>query len=423
MLNRLAELAVRFNPQIQRALRLTYPFIFLDECQDTTPAQYDFLRSVFGRPSTTVTAVGDGKQSIMRWAGAMHNAFGELEKDFGAQVFPLRMNYRSSEALIEIQHVIACVLDEGAILPGSGNDETVDGSPCQIWRFDTQAEEAREVGDWIANDISCSARRPSDYALLARQKTEDFESRFADELGRHGIAVRNDSLRIGHTTLQDLLVDETAVLFVNLIRLAVTRRNPRIWAQTYASMTAIRGVDMIDDVASRHVSDEVSALVQELREWLRSHPPSADDADGLLDLLFNRVGRDPVKRTFLTYRSAEAFAIAENALRERLSQTAGSSLDWIGACDSFQGVNAVPLMTVHKSKGLEYHTVIFLGIDDSQWWAHRPGQFDGLALFFVGLSRAEQRAMFTFCPERGERQNVNDLYGLLQQANVTETRL
>ena len=27
----------------------------------------------------------------------------------------------------------------------------------------------------------------------------------------------------------------------------------------------------------------------------------------------------------------------------------------------FEGVNSLPLMTIHKSKGLEYHTVIFLG--------------------------------------------------------------
>jgi hypothetical protein len=31
--------------------------------------------------------------------------------------------------------------------------------------------------------------------------------------------------------------------------------------------------------------------------------------------------------------------------------------------------------------------------------------------------------MFTFCPERGDRQKVHDLYDLLQQAGVTETRL
>ena len=32
-----------------------------------------------------------------------------------------------------------------------------------------------------------------------------------------------------------------------------------------------------------------------------------------------------------------------------------------------EGVDQVPLMTVHKSKGLEFHTMIFVGLDDEAW--------------------------------------------------------
>ena len=42
-INRLAELLLRANPHIRRALIATYPFVFVDEFQDTTYAQYDFL--------------------------------------------------------------------------------------------------------------------------------------------------------------------------------------------------------------------------------------------------------------------------------------------------------------------------------------------------------------------------------------------
>lgn len=69
MLNRLAELMIRTSPELQRALQATYPFVFIDEFQDTTYAQYSFLKSVFARHGTTVTAVGDRKQRIMGWAG------------------------------------------------------------------------------------------------------------------------------------------------------------------------------------------------------------------------------------------------------------------------------------------------------------------------------------------------------------------
>src|SRR3989344_2421929 len=47
MFNRLAELLLRTRPQILRSLQLTYPFVFVDEFQDTTHGQYDFLLSAF----------------------------------------------------------------------------------------------------------------------------------------------------------------------------------------------------------------------------------------------------------------------------------------------------------------------------------------------------------------------------------------
>jgi superfamily I DNA/RNA helicase len=94
--NRLAELLLRANPHIRRALRATYPFVFVDEFQDTTYAQYDFLLSAFADSRTVVTAVGDDKQRIMGWAGARLDAFQRFEEDFRAVRIPLLFNFRSS---------------------------------------------------------------------------------------------------------------------------------------------------------------------------------------------------------------------------------------------------------------------------------------------------------------------------------------
>jgi superfamily I DNA/RNA helicase len=76
-------------------------------------------------------------------------------------------------------------------------------------------------------------------------------------------------------------------------------------------------------------------------------------------------------------------------------------------------------MTVHKSKGLEYDTIIFLGLDDNSWWSRQAGDVEGLSTFFVALSRAMQRAIFTYCEGRG-RERVADLYQLLTDAGVPE---
>jgi len=133
--NRLAELLLRSNSHIRRALRVTYPFVFVDEFQDTTYAQYDFLLSAFSEGSTTVTVVGDDKQKIMTWAGAKPDVFRVFEENFAATRIPLTFNFRSSPDLVHIQHVVALALD-GEVVPGvSQTVRTVDGDVAQVALF------------------------------------------------------------------------------------------------------------------------------------------------------------------------------------------------------------------------------------------------------------------------------------------------
>ncbi len=132
MLNRLAELLLRARPQIARALHATYPFVFVDEFQDTTHAQYDFLVSAFSNPRITVTAVGDDKQRIMVWAGARIDAFNRFERDFAAKRVPLLFNFRSSPDLVRIQHIVAQALDAGSTETIPQSERQVDGDVAQF---------------------------------------------------------------------------------------------------------------------------------------------------------------------------------------------------------------------------------------------------------------------------------------------------
>jgi superfamily I DNA/RNA helicase len=75
-------------------------------------------------------------------------------------------------------------------------------------------------------------------------------------------------------------------------------------------------------------------------------------------------------------------------------------------------------MTIHKSKGLEYHTVIFVGLDDGAWWSFAGDQVEGTAGFFVAFTRAKQRVVFTYCARRGALTKIATLYRLLSEAGV-----
>ena len=88
-------------------LEQRYQHVLVDEFQDTTYAQYSFLKSVFAREGTIVTVVGDRKQRIMGWAGALTDAFAEFDHDFDAEPFELTWNFRSTRELVELQHRFA----------------------------------------------------------------------------------------------------------------------------------------------------------------------------------------------------------------------------------------------------------------------------------------------------------------------------
>ena len=93
MINRLVKLLLQSNSYIHKALQMTYPFVFLDEFQDTTYAQYDLLQTAFATRLAVFTAVGDDKQRIMGWAGAMPDAFTRFEADFAASRVSLLSNW------------------------------------------------------------------------------------------------------------------------------------------------------------------------------------------------------------------------------------------------------------------------------------------------------------------------------------------
>ena len=48
--------------------------------------------------------------------------------------------------------------------------------------------------------------------------------------------------------------------------------------------------------------------------------------------------------------------------------------DWQKAIDNFLGLNSIPIMTIHKSKGLEYSAVYFIGLEDSAFWNFKTNQ-------------------------------------------------
>lgn len=168
MIGRLAELLLRANPMARDALRPTYSHLFMDEFQDTTQVQYDLVRTIFFGTDTTITAVGDNKQQIMRWAMAMDDPFAAFDADFAGKRTALYNNYRSSPELVRIQHILAQALDARAVEPISKTAVTIAGDSCAIWDFSTPEVEAVRLAAFVASEMKTHDLGPRDFVLLVR---------------------------------------------------------------------------------------------------------------------------------------------------------------------------------------------------------------------------------------------------------------
>ena len=420
-LNRLAELAIRTNAQLGRALRMTYPFVFVDEFQDTTYAQYDFLSSVFSGGSAQITAVGDEKQRIMTWAGARGDVFTQFETDFNAGRIPLVWNHRSSPGLVRVQQVVAQGIDAAAPEVESRADSEIGDDVARVWPFPTPGHEARAIATWLKNDMVVRGTHPRDYALLVRQRAADHEERLLPEFDRRGLHLRNESRVLGRTTLQDLLAEESTLVAVATLRLGAHAQSPDAWVRASAALMRLRATDPADEEASQATQAELEAFIRSIRSRLREVPTS-DTADLVTDNVFRFLDPGALRRAYSEYASGERLEIAMEAFRLHLQTSAAASGNWIECLDLFEGQDSIPLMTVHKSKGLEYDTVVLMGLDDKSWWSRQRGDLERRSTFFVALSRAKQRAIFTYCEGRGRTQ-VRDLYQLLADAGVPEVVL
>jgi superfamily I DNA/RNA helicase len=412
MLNRLAAFLLRKNPKLLLALRATYSHVFMDEFQDTSASQYDLVQSAFQTSSAVVTAVGDSKQRIMTWAGAMEDAFERFTGDFAAEKKELLRNYRSAPELVRIQHFIAKAIESKA-LPAEATRPGDGTSSCKVLEFSTPEAEAKYIATIISAGIQSDGLKPRSFCILARQRTAAIIEPLQKALIERGIRLRDES------TLQDLLAEPVTVLILALLRLATRKRDPAAWELLHEELNRLHGED--PNESNETSAAEAARLLAWTKEAIASSTPTPSELPGQL---IQQIGESAIRGCYRQYRSGtylqDVSATVGNALGADPKKSVAESVD------ELIGNDVVPAMTVHKSKGLEFHTVIFLGLEDSQLWNFANQSEEEIRGFFVAFSRAIDRVVFTFSDvrdgnrgrERQGKKTIKDLYALLQSAGV-----
>lgn len=403
MINRLVEYLIRENAQLRRALRATYPFVFLDEFQDTTGAQFDIVRRAFEGTDAVLTAVGDDKQKIMGWAGAMPKAFGDFTAAFSARRIQLLSNWRSHGDLVALQQIVAEKIDPTVEQVKSRRDRSVDGDVAAIWQFSSIEEELDQLADWIEGEIANGNVQPHRMCILVRNTPHKCEKELAPKLAERGISLRNVAREVGKIAIQDLLAESLTESLLPFLRLGADRRRADAWTAALDRLKAVHTVSMEDELGLQRIGKRAQAVSRAIRRYMAKNKPHPRKAEEILSVLLDELGEKLIRQHSPSYRRDVDYQRVRDGFVELLKESLDGAASWAEAIGRFEGINQIPLMTVHKSKGLEFHTIIFFGLDNSTWWSLKESAEEELNSFFVAFTRAEQRAFFTCCQQRGGR--------------------
>ena len=416
MINRLVKWMIRENPYIKKALQKTYHFVFIDEFQDTTYAQFDLLNTAFRDGQARLTAVGDDKQRIMVWAGAMHDAFDRFEQVYEASRVSLISNWRSHEDLVAIQHAMARTLDSSVEQPEARGVRSIDGDVAAIWEFPDTLTERNTVARWIAREVQEHIVEPHRVALLVRTHANNVEDGLAPAFGAHGLRLRNLARNLNGISIQDILSEDLTRLLLSVLRLGALPNSQADWSFSQRNLNYLYGISPDDYAAHDRHQRTMQDFVRALRCEMREQRPNLETATQLASQVRDFWSIDLIRQSFKAYRRQQDFDRAWNGFIALLSECLDGKDNWPGVLDEFEGKGQAPLMTIHKSKGLEFHTMIFFGLDNQTWWNLNRENQEEISTFFVALTRAEQRAFFTRCRARGRA--INWLEQLLQPAGL-----
>lgn len=426
MISRLSEYLIRCNPKIRDALISTYSHVFLDEFQDTTTFQYDLIKTCFHNTNTVLTAVGDKKQRIMDWAGADKGVFDKFASDFKASKLELLMNYRSAPRLVKIQKILIKNMssDDSNISTHVKWNEN-DGI-CEIWNFENYQEEAEilssEISDWIHEE----QLDPNDICVIVKQKPNEYCNDLIEKLSEHGIKARNESL------LQDLLSEECVNILLDTITCTFSRSSREEWANIRELIKLIKHISHEEEPNYkdlRLLDREFKLATEKFRETFSNITTEKELREGLYTVIYY-LGKEELLNLFPHYKQGTYFDQIIGKLSKHLWDEFYTCKDWVHSVQSLRGIDSIPIMTIHKSKGLEFDTVIFIGLEDGAFWSFRNQSEEDTCAFFVALSRAKRRVIFTFSETRNDRKgytkkqqksNINSLYRMLEESGVVET--
>ncbi len=382
------------KPQILRRYQLQFEYILVDEYQDTNAAQYQLIKLLAQR-YRNLCVVGDASQAIYGFRGADFRNIVNFKKDYPeAKVFNLEQNYRSTQIILDAAQAVISDNKTHPILKLWTDKKT--GPKIAIFQARSEVDEALFLLDQISSLIKETPELSlNSFAILYRTNAQ---SRALEEVFlKAGLPYK----LVGGVQFYERKEIKDVLSYLRLAS------NPK------------------DSVSKKRIEKLGKGRAQKFYEVLLSEKsegsPEISTLD-LLDLILEKTGyldylddgteqgKARVENVKELRSVAEQFPeltqFLENVALIQDNQMPDSSL-------SEQQREAVTLMTIHASKGLEFPVVFLVGMEEGLFPHSRsmldPNQMEEeRRLAYVGITRAKDQLFLTYARTRlyfGTRSN------------------
>ena len=430
--------------------------LMIDESQDTSRLQWGNLRLLLWEclaNGKDCLVVGDVKQSIYRWRNSDWNILNsEIEDQFSIynpQVMPMESNFRSHQNIIDFNNKLFPKAVE--MLAMNYNSETgtdypalsqaystveqksskADGKGYVYVRVDTKADKNADTSDLIFQQIAEqldrlteAGVRQTDIAILCRKGRQitDIAEWFAANRPEYRM-ISSEAFQLGSSASVRILVNALKWLTDSTDRIALAQL---VWER---ECNIIQSGEPFDRLMAQGLENCLPAALSDQLDSLR-HLPLYELTEKLYNILeLDRItGQDQYVMSFF------------DTLCQWLSRNPGEPSAFLTDWDEKLCTTSIPatdasgirLLTIHKSKGLEFHTVIVpycnwsildfqTGAHDQRIWVDPQTEpFNSLPLLPVGFSKKLINSDFNqdYNQESGLQtvDNLNLLYVALTRA-------
>jgi DNA helicase-2/ATP-dependent DNA helicase PcrA len=399
---------LKSNPAILNFYQDKFRHILVDEFQDTNAPQYELLRLLSDKHKNII-CVGDDDQSIYSWRGAQIRNILNFEKDFpGAKIITLTKNYRSTRNILNAANSL--IRHNRGRLGKDLTTDADDGDKVKVVEFASGDLEAAAIASAIER-----ADKKRDFAILIRNGS--LSAKFEKEFNMRRIPYK----LVGAQKFYDRMEIQDAVAYMRLL------------AHRFDDMAFLR-------IISRPRRGLGDAAITELRRYAATHNKSLFDS--LKEIQLKTKQRQSADEFIKAFDFAWAKMTPDSAAQELLEnsgyikmwqeskdENADERLQNIyelinGTIANFDSIesflenaslmiaddeapvddaDAVPIMTIHAAKGLEFDNV-FLPAWEEGIFPNEKKNSDDIEeerrLAYVAITRARKNVMISYAMTR-----------------------